>query len=78
MSVYEDREGTTWLGTWGGGLNELRDGKISTYGATNGLTHDFALSLHEARDGSLWVGMEFGGGLNRLQEGRENKFFNHL
>lgn len=74
MSVYQDSGGTMWFGTWGGGLNELRGGKIFCYGATNGLTHDFVLSLHEARDRSLWVGMEFGGGLNRLQNERRNTF----
>jgi ligand-binding sensor domain-containing protein/two-component sensor histidine kinase len=74
MSVMEDRQGAIWIGTWGGGLNELKDGKIRVYGTTNGLTHDSVLSLHEGRDGGIWVGMDFDGGLNLLKEDRTNSF----
>jgi ligand-binding sensor domain-containing protein/two-component sensor histidine kinase len=74
MSVMEDRHGAIWIGTWGGGLDEMKDGKIRTYGTTNGLTHDLVLSLHERRDGGIWVGMDFDGGLNLLREDRTNSF----
>lgn len=74
MSVCEDRSGTLWLGTWGGGVDALRDGKIAAYGITNGLTHESVLSLCEGRDGSLWIGMEAGGGLNRFKGERRNSF----
>ena len=30
-SLYEDREGTLWIGTLGGGLNALRDGKFQVF-----------------------------------------------
>src|SRR5207253_1708983 len=39
----------------------------SVYGITNGLNHDKVLSLHESRDGSLWIGMDHSGGLNRIK-----------
>lgn len=70
----EDRHGAIWIATWGGGLDEMKDGKIRVYGSTNALTHDSVLSLHEARDGGIWVGMDFDGGLNLLREDRTNAF----
>jgi len=74
MSVMEDRRGAIWIATWGGGLDEMKDGKIRVYGSTNGLTHDSVLSLHEGVDGGIWVGMDFDGGLNLLKEERTNVF----
>src|ERR1051325_1165684 len=74
MSVMEDRHGAIWIATWGGGLDEMKDGKIRVYGSTNGLTHDSVLSLHEGRDGNIWVGMDFDGGLNLLNQDRTNSF----
>lgn len=73
MSVMEDRRGAIWIATWGGGLDEMKDGKIRVYGSTNGLTHDSVLSLCEGKDG-IWVGMDFDGGLNLLKEQRTNCF----
>jgi two-component sensor histidine kinase len=70
----EDRHGSIGIATWGGGLDEMKDGKIRVYGITNGLTHDSVLSLHEGRDGGIWVGMDFDGGLNLLKENRINSF----
>jgi ligand-binding sensor domain-containing protein/two-component sensor histidine kinase len=74
MSVMEDRHGAIWIATWGGGLDEMKDGKIRVYGSTNGLTHDSVLSLSESRDGGIWAGMDFDGGLNLLREERTNSF----
>jgi ligand-binding sensor domain-containing protein/two-component sensor histidine kinase len=74
MSVMEDRHGAIWIATWGGGLDEMKDGKIRVYGITNSLTHDSVLSLHEGRDGGIWVGMDFDGGVNLLKEERTNSF----
>jgi ligand-binding sensor domain-containing protein/signal transduction histidine kinase len=74
MSVMEDRRGAIWIATWGGGLDEMKDGRIRVYGSTNGLTHDSVLSLHEARGGGIWAGMDFDGGLNLLKEDRVNSF----
>jgi ligand-binding sensor domain-containing protein/two-component sensor histidine kinase len=74
MSVCEDRLGTIWIGTWGGGLNRLKGGEITAWGADGGPTQDKVLALHEGRDGSLWVGLDHGGGLNRFQGGSKNLF----
>jgi ligand-binding sensor domain-containing protein/signal transduction histidine kinase len=74
MSVLEDRAGAMWFATWGGGLDEFRDGKFTAFGPTNGLTHDKVLALHEGHDGSLWAGMDNGMGLNRLLGSTTNSF----
>jgi ligand-binding sensor domain-containing protein/two-component sensor histidine kinase len=74
MSVYEDRAGTIWIGTWGGGLNQMKGETITPYGPSGGPGQDQVLALEEGRDESLWVGMDHGGGLNRLKDGPKNLF----
>ena len=44
MSVYEDKSGVIWIGTWGGGLNRLQGGKFTAYGTANGLNHETTTS----------------------------------
>src|SRR5205823_5772324 len=36
MSVCEDKEENLWIATWGGGLNQLKDGKITAYKVMDG------------------------------------------
>lgn len=74
MSVLEDRSGSLWIGTWGGGLNQLKDGKVTVYSTQNGFPHDLILSTCEAHDGSLWIGADFDGGLMHLVDGNLTRF----
>jgi ligand-binding sensor domain-containing protein/signal transduction histidine kinase len=78
MSVLEDPRGALWIGTWGGGLDEMQGEKITADPAmtvsTNGISQDLILSLCEGRDGSLWVGADFDGGLTRLKDGRTTHY----
>ena len=74
MSVLEDRAGNLWIGTWGGGLNQLRDGKVKAYTTTNGFPNELVLCACESRDGSLWVGADYGGGLTRLKDGKSTHY----
>ncbi len=82
MSVLQDHNGDLWIGTWGGGLNEFKDDKITSWPAshtaTNGLSQDLVLSLCEGRDGSLWVGADFDGGLARLKDGKVTRYTNQV
>ncbi len=66
-SVLEDRLGRLWAGTWGGGLNEIAEDKVRTYGTTNHFPSDLILALCEGKDGSIWAGTDNGGGLFRLK-----------
>ena len=74
MSVCEDKSGAMWIASWVGGLTRLDAAGTTQVSSTNGLTDDSVLSLHPARDGGLWVGMDFGRGLNKLNAQSQNVF----
>lgn len=74
--LIESRDGTLWLGTWGGGLDRIDP-------ATGSLTHyrhdpsdlntpssNFILFLREDADGVLWLGT-FGAGFSRFDPDTE-------
>ena len=67
-TLFEDHEGTVWVGTEGGGLIRFHRPLFSTYGAEEGLSYDVALSVSETQDSTLWIGTNCGG-LNRWDEG---------
>ncbi len=62
--LYEDREGTLWVGAGSVGLIALRPGKIETLDAPDNWQGRVPLSVAAARDGAIWVGSE-GAGLYR-------------
>ncbi|HET9765201.1 MAG TPA: two-component regulator propeller domain-containing protein, partial [Thermoanaerobaculia bacterium] len=68
-SLLLDRAGTLWVGTSGGGLFRVRDGRATQLSTHEGLSHDAVHALFEDREGSLWIGTR-GGGLNRLSDGK--------
>jgi len=74
MSVREDAAGNIWAATWGGGLDCLRNDRVTALTQTNGLPTDLILSTEEGRDGSLWIGCDYDGGLARLKNGCLTRF----
>ncbi|TFG95251.1 MAG: hypothetical protein E4H13_13665, partial [Calditrichales bacterium] len=78
--VYEDRRGTIWLGTEGGGLNRFDPltEKFYSYkndpGDQNSISSNHIFSILEDRTGNLWLST-WGGGLNKFD--RENNRFIH-
>lgn len=64
-----DTEGRLWIGTRGGGLLRLEDGRFTRFGLADGLPASEIRSLCAARDGSLWIGT-YGGGAAHLVDGR--------
>lgn len=68
-ALLEQRDGTLWLATYGGGLSRFSDGKFTQYSVRDGLSSDFLRCLFEDRAGRLWIGTE-GGGVNVLTQGR--------
>jgi signal transduction histidine kinase/ligand-binding sensor domain-containing protein len=68
-ALYEDRQGSLWIGTGGGGLTRFRDGKFITYTTHDGLSSDDLRSICEDQEGNLWIGT-MGGGLNRFRDGK--------
>jgi ligand-binding sensor domain-containing protein/signal transduction histidine kinase len=78
-SIYEDRVGRLWIGTWGGLSNLDREaapgtgaGRFTHYqtnpNTPTSLGHNYVLSIHEDQSGVLWIGTG-GGGLDRFDPG---------
>jgi ligand-binding sensor domain-containing protein len=71
VSLYEDRSGILWIGTYEGGLNRLdrHTGQFTTYqhqpGQPQSLSNNFITSVLEDHSGKLWLGT-LRGGLNRF------------
>ena len=79
MSLYEDRLGTLWIGTFRGGLASIdrATDKITRYPfgaqAANSLSSSKASAIVEDSLGNLWIGTA-GGGLN-LFERKSGRFY---
>ena len=69
MALLAARDGSLWIGTYGGGLTRLKDGTFTTYTTRDGLAHDVVFALCEDAKGNLWIGTH-GGGLSRWRDGR--------
>lgn len=70
LAIYEDREGSVWLGSESAGVEILRDQKFVSYTTRDGLSDDVVTSVMEGRGGdgsSLWIGTD-GGGLNQMEK----------
>jgi signal transduction histidine kinase/ligand-binding sensor domain-containing protein len=65
-AIADDTAGNVWVGTEDGGLDLLRDGKVSSFQKTNGCANISCLYLDNS--GVLWVGT-IGNGLLRFSGG---------
>ncbi|MCP5105176.1 MAG: response regulator [bacterium] len=61
--LYEDTEGTLWIGFYGGGLARLENGELK---ALDGFSYDKVTGILEDREGVMWFGT-FGDGVIRLE-----------
>lgn len=87
VSLYIDSKNSLWIGTWGGGLNQLdlndpyhSDPKRASFlnyrnipDDASSLSEDSVWTIHETRDGHLWLGTQLG--LNRFDP--DTKTFKH-
>lgn len=56
-AVYEDAAAATlWVGTYGGGLNRIRAGRVQRYDSRNGLFDDTVSCILADGRGRLWLG----------------------
>jgi signal transduction histidine kinase/DNA-binding response OmpR family regulator/ligand-binding sensor domain-containing protein len=65
LSLYEDREGSLWVGTVSG-LDRFRDTRFTTFTVKEKLPSNLTATATETRDGSLYVFCT-GGGLARIR-----------
>ena len=71
--VFEDRDGTIWLATYGGGLNSFdrETEKFTRYmndpHDPNSLSSDYVYNIYEDRAGVLWIGT-WGGGMLKFDK----------
>jgi ligand-binding sensor domain-containing protein/signal transduction histidine kinase len=68
-SLVQERDGTLWVGTYGGGVGRLKDGRWAFFQKEQGLRSDIVQTLCLDSEGTLWIGTE-GGGLGRFKDGR--------
>jgi len=55
LALQEDADGAIWVGTSGGGLSRVKDGRVETWTSQDGLMDDVVLGVVEDDRGSLWL-----------------------
>jgi putative nucleotidyltransferase with HDIG domain len=65
-AVIEAANGDIWVGS-AKGLFRLSGSGWTHITESDGLSHEVVLSLAGAKDGDVWVGYRFGGGIDRIQ-----------
>jgi ligand-binding sensor domain-containing protein/signal transduction histidine kinase len=68
LALFEDREGSLWIGTEAGGLNLLKSKKFNTYTTKDGLPNDVVKAIYQDVQGGIWIGSN-GGGLTLFKNG---------
>jgi ligand-binding sensor domain-containing protein len=64
--LLRDRDGGVGVGTSGGGVIHMHEGRTEVFGETDGLSDNHVLAFHEDREGNVWVATS--GGLDRFRE----------
>ncbi len=64
VSLFEDRKGNIWAGTYEGGLNRFDGKSFTNYTTGEGLVHNTVWNIHEDKTGVLWFATR--GGLSRF------------
>jgi signal transduction histidine kinase/DNA-binding response OmpR family regulator/ligand-binding sensor domain-containing protein len=74
-SVFEDKDGTLYIGTRGGGLNIITtgQGKAKVLNTTHGLSHNTVLSINKDKQGNIWLGTD-GEGIDMIEAGTKKLF----
>jgi ligand-binding sensor domain-containing protein len=67
-ALQEDDEKALWIGTYGGGLTRLKDGRFETFTTADGLPDDVVTRIEKDSSGDLWIATSSGFG--RYSHGR--------
>lgn len=70
-SVYQDRKGYLWFGTWEG-LSRFDGYGFTNYGMSDGLANPIINDITEDREGNLWVAMQTGGVARLIDDPKES------
>jgi hypothetical protein len=65
-TVAEGTDGTIWAGGVGG-LFGYAGGRWKNYTRADGLSNQEVISLGAGRDGKMWIGYRYGGGIDRIR-----------
>lgn len=60
LAIFKDRDGALWIGNAGRGLIHLHDGRMDEFGASDGLSGDFVITLFEDHEANIWVATDEG------------------
>src|SRR5205085_5878187 len=66
-AIFEDREGTMWIGTRDNGLMRMTPRVVMTLSEKDGLKGKIFYPIIEDRTGAVWFGNE---GANRIKDGK--------
>ncbi len=72
-SIIQDKNGSLWAGTFGGGINRFIplsksfEAFKNDVNDPNSLSKNDVLTIFEDKSGSIWVGTHLGKGLNKLE-----------
>ncbi len=72
-AISEDRDGSLWVGTHGGGLSRWDGERFTSLTTEYGLADGGVRAIYEDREGSLWIGTA-GSGLHRIKDGKFTTF----
>ena len=72
IHLYEDSNGTLWIGTNGSGLKRLLQGKITSCTTTDGLPDNYIFSITEDEENNMWFSSY--NGIFRINKEELNNF----
>ena len=72
-TLLVSRDGSLWIGVYGGGLLRYRAGVFTSYSGRDGTSPTTISALAEDSAGALWIGTD-GDGLYRLRQGSFTRF----
>jgi len=69
VAVRQTRDGSVWVGSWGGGLYRFTEGRMARrFTTADGLPDNRVRALYETSEGELWIGTRTG--FAELRRGR--------
>ncbi|OUS27909.1 regulator [Thalassotalea sp. 42_200_T64] len=60
----DERDNSVWVGTWGAGVSNFKDGVWHNLSQKDGLTGNIVYAIIQAKDGAMWFGTN--GGVSRF------------